>query len=280
VPETAYAERGPWEVLRPFVVCTWTQAESVAAIADPASSDRILPDGCVDIVWDGHTAFVAGPDTGPVLIVGNGAATSYAGIRFRPGAGSVVLGVPACDLRDQRVPLDVIWSGAQTRGLTDRLARAATPHAAADDLQRTLVGRLSVPVDPLVTQTVAAIVSNPSLRASGLAERLGVTDRTLHRRVRSAVGYGPKVLQRVVRFRRFLALAHDRDGGVSLARLAHDAGYADQAHLTRECRALAGLTPRQLVRRSDVRLVQDGLTPVRPGFSPHSAAPAQPGDHS
>jgi AraC-like DNA-binding protein len=171
-----------------------------------------------------------------------------------------LLGVPACDLRDQRVPLDAIWSAADARDLSERLARASAPHDAAEELQRALTGRLAAPVDPLVTGTVHAIVANPTLRAAGLAERLGVTDRTLHRRVASGVGYGPKVLQRVVRFRRFLALARRCDDA-GIARLAHDAGYADQAHLTRECRSLAGLTPRQLMRGSDVRLVQDGLAP-------------------
>jgi AraC-like DNA-binding protein len=85
----------------------------------------------------------------------------------------------------------------------------------------------------------------------------------LHRRVLGAVGYGPKVLARIVRFRRFLALVSRRDA-VSLADLAHSAGYADQAHLARECRALAGRTPAELVASdgspSAVRFVQDGLT--------------------
>jgi methylphosphotriester-DNA--protein-cysteine methyltransferase len=75
----------------------------------------------------------------------------------------------------------------------------------------------------------------------------------LRRRCQAVVGYGPKTLQRVLRFRRFVSridagppagrAAHD------LAALAADAGYADQAHLTRECRALAGLTPAALARQ-------------------------------
>jgi AraC-like DNA-binding protein len=78
----------------------------------------------------------------------------------------------------------------------------------------------------------------PGARVSALD--LGVSERQLRRRFEDAVGYGPKTLARVLRFQRFLALAA---GGGDLARLALSAGYADQAHLTRECRRLAGRTP-------------------------------------
>ena len=251
----AYAERGPSDLLRPFVVCTWTRD----ARAGASASDRILPDGCVDIIWDQRSVFVAGPDTGPVLVVADARTTSYAGVRFRPGAAPALLRLPAYELRDQRVPLEALWGPAGTRSLTDRLGVAASTTDAVRELVRALTDRLGAPVDPLAAAATAAIATSPSLRVAGLADRLGVTERTLHRRVQAAVGYGPKVLQRVARFRRFLSVAPRRDE-LGLAGLARIAGYADQAHLGRECTALAGLTPLELVRASDVRLVQDGLT--------------------
>ena len=70
--------------------------------------------------------------------------------------------------------------------------------------------------------------------------------RRLRRRFERSVGYGPRTLQRALRFQRFLACAQQ---GGQLARLAADAGYADQAHLTRECGKLAGLTPTALARQ-------------------------------
>ena len=94
---------------------------------------------------------------------------------------------------------------------------------------------------------------------SRLAAGLGVTERSLHRRCTEAVGYGPKTLERVLRFRRFLGLADSVAGaGAGLARLAALAGYADQAHLTRDCVELSGLTPKALLASRDVRSVQDG----------------------
>jgi AraC-like DNA-binding protein len=71
-----------------------------------------------------------------------------------------------------------------------------------------------------------------------VAAELGVSARQLHRRVSVAVGYGPKMLQRVLRFRRLQALAP-----APLVELALDAGYADQAHMTSEVTRLAGVSP-------------------------------------
>jgi transcriptional regulator GlxA family with amidase domain len=68
----------------------------------------------------------------------------------------------------------------------------------------------------------------------------------LRRRFHTAVGYGPATLARILRFGRFLSLL---DGGRDdLAGLAFEAGYADQAHLSRETRRLAGLSPAGLLR--------------------------------
>jgi methylphosphotriester-DNA--protein-cysteine methyltransferase len=71
----------------------------------------------------------------------------------------------------------------------------------------------------------------------------------LRRRCQAAVGYGPKTLQRVLRFRRFVSRVDATPAArIDLAALAADAGYADQAHLTRECAQLSGLTPAALAR--------------------------------
>ena len=85
-------------------------------------------------------------------------------------------------------------------------------------------------------------------RVPVVADRIGLSDRQLHRRFVRQVGYGPKAFERVMRFRRFLTLVEAGDlGGAGLAAMAVASGYADQAHLTRECRRLAGRTPRELL---------------------------------
>jgi methylphosphotriester-DNA--protein-cysteine methyltransferase len=85
-------------------------------------------------------------------------------------------------------------------------------------------------------------------RVADVAAALGVSERQLHRRTLAAIGYGPKVLARVARLRRLVAVAEE-----SLALRALEAGYASQAHMTDEVRRMTGLTP--------VRFLEDaGLT--------------------
>ena len=70
----------------------------------------------------------------------------------------------------------------------------------------------------------------------------------LRRRFHAAVGYGPKTLQRVCRFQRFVRELDATGGSCDLALAAAEAGYADQSHLTRDCAELSGLTPASLAR--------------------------------
>jgi transcriptional regulator GlxA family with amidase domain len=102
------------------------------------------------------------------------------------------------------------------------------------------------PPDPLVREA-ARQLQRPNAKVERLADTLGVSERQLRRRCHAAAGYGPKTLQRVLRFRHALDTL-DAQSDPDLARVALTAGYADQAHLTRECTRLAGLPPAALVR--------------------------------
>jgi AraC-like DNA-binding protein len=219
---------------------------------------RVLPDACIDVVWDGDRLVVAGPDTGPVDVTRRPDGF-FVGIRFRPGMGPAALGVPASDLLDLRVDASDVVGTERSDRLAARLSAeleaappARTPsslRAVAASMEEALLEWLPAFAgpDPLVEAAVASLGSRTGIRpVAYLADRLGVSERHLHRRCRAAVGYGPKTLDRVLRFRRFLALAETRPH-TGLARLAADAGYADQSHLSRESRRLAGTTPAALL---------------------------------
>lgn len=251
-----YQERPPAADLAGHLRCTWT-----AVTGRPGT---VLPDGCLDLMWLGGELVVAGPDTGPVpstLAV----RTEIAAVRFRPGAAPAVLGVPASELRDQRVPLASLWSGAAE--LSRRLDHAAGPPERVAALEAAVRRRLAdaPPVDPVALAVAAALgprgvrTGGPAIRpvrqaapdaagvVTALAARAGLSERQLHRRCLAAFGYGAKTLDRVFRLQRFLALGR-ASPTASLARLATEAGYADQAHLGHDCRALAGATPTDLRR--------------------------------
>jgi AraC-like DNA-binding protein len=240
----SYQEQPVHAALHDLVVCTWVDRPGSARHA-------VLPDACIDIVWDGHALEVVGPDTGPSPLDDQ---PTFVGIRFRPGAAPAMLGVPASELLDQSVSLRQLW-GPLAETLADRLARA--PADAPRLLESTVLCRASAAgfsSDPLIPHVLRRLSRGETV--DSLAERLGMSQRTLRRRCVSAVGYGPKTLERVLRFRRALRLMRAR---VPLADIAGLAGYADQAHLTNEFRRLAGSTPGHMASLPEVPISSNGL---------------------
>jgi methylphosphotriester-DNA--protein-cysteine methyltransferase len=223
----SYREYAPPAGLRDVVACLW---ENHVLVHRP---QLVIPDGCVDLVWFGPEGLkVVGADTGPHTVAPIG--SSVSGIRLRPGAAGSVLGMPASSVRDQRVDLCEVWgSGAEA---TSELMETATPARRLGLLTREVLRRHAAP-DALVLAAAAAL-SEPDPRVGAVAEDLGVSERQLRRRTMTAIGYGPKMLARVVRLRRLIAL-----DGEPLAVRAVLAGYASQAHMNEEVRRLTGSTP-------------------------------------
>ncbi|MEU5989376.1 DUF6597 domain-containing transcriptional factor [Spirillospora sp. NPDC047418] len=213
------------EYRAPGLACAWTAA--LPSGAEPFVQ-RVVPDACVDLIWSDAGILVAGPDTGPVPATMRPGEAVVA-VRFRPGTAPPVLGVPADAVRDGRLPLRELWGGE-----ADRLAEAV---AGAGDRRAALVAAVRDrmgPPDPMVPAVVAGLARD-SVR--GVADGLGIGERQLRRRSLAAFGYGPKTLQRVLRFQRALSLVR---AGRTRAAAAYAAGYADQAHFANEVRGLAG----------------------------------------
>ena len=232
-----YREWAPPAALRPAVSCLWT---SVVRAGGPT---LVLPDACADLIWQpGAGAFIAGPDTGPAPAV-LPAGTVLVGVRFGPGAGGPALGLPLTELRDRRVDLADVLPGPARR-----LPGDLSPGAALGRLIE-ITARLASerPPDALVRRSARLLAASRE-RTGELARDLGVSERQFRRRCLDAAGYSPKMLHRVLRFRRFVSRIDAADGQVDLSLLAAEAGYADQAHLTRESVRLAGLPPGALMR--------------------------------
>jgi AraC-like DNA-binding protein len=237
---SGYTEWGAPAALGDAVACLWAQVNDSSA----ERAGLVLPDGCTDLIWEqGRGTFVAGPDTGPVATK-MAAGAVILGVRFRPSAGGPALGIPLSELRDLRADLADLRP-AQARQLTASLE----PQVAADqmlDMTAALVAD-GAP-DPAVTWAVR-LLRDPATRAEDVAAEVGLSLRQLRRRCQAVVGYGPKTLQRVLRFRGFISRVDARPEILDLAAIAAEAGYADQAHLTRECGRLSGMTPAALARQ-------------------------------
>jgi AraC-like DNA-binding protein len=210
-----------------LVACTWEQATT------NQHEQQIVPDGCVDLIWTGERLGIAGPDT-RARVVTLAPGSRLVGARLRPGTAGAVLGLPASELCDCSPDAADILGRDVAAALLEALAWGQDPHAL---LLRAVELRGVREPDPLVAAAVRAL-ARPRARVGSVAAELGLSARQLQRRVGDAVGYGPKMLQRVLRFRRLQELAP-----APLAELALDAGYADQAHMTTEVTQLSGLSP-------------------------------------
>jgi AraC-like DNA-binding protein len=230
---TEYVERLPVPELAGVVRTVWFQRTGATPYVQ-----RHLPTGGVELHFPlGGRPRLLGPLTAPLVEV-LPARTTLVGVRFLPGTPPP-LPVALDDLVDQHVELAGLW-----RHRADRLAEAvaAAPERALAVLQAGLPRRAA---DPLIAAAVRALMPWRPVDIDTLAGQLALSPSQLRRRCLHAAGVTPKVLQRTLRFQGFLALA--QAGLRSAAGLAADAGYADQAHLNRECLRLTGLTPRGLL---------------------------------
>ena len=239
----AYLERPPRPELAGVVRTVWIQRTGEAPYAQ-----RHLPSGGVEIHLPiGGRAQFLGPLTGPEVEV-IPPYTTVVGIRFRPGAAPPLPTV-LDDLVDQRLGLGDVW-GRSVGRLEETIGRAATPERVLAALQEHLLReyRAAARADRLVREAVTALMPWRPVHIDALAAHLALSPSQLRRRCLQVVGVTPKVLQRMLRFQGFLALAQaGRAGADGMAGLAVEVGYADQAHLTRECHRLTGLTPRQFL---------------------------------
>ncbi|GLI01494.1 helix-turn-helix domain-containing protein [Phytohabitans aurantiacus] len=243
----SYIERPPLPALVGVVRTVWIQRTGGVAYVQ-----RHLPTGGVEMHFPiGGAPQLVGPLTGPEIEV-IPPHTTVVGVRFQPGTAPP-LPTGLDDLVDQRLSLAELWGGSVDR-LVEAMAGAGTAERALKALQAHLLLEFrSVGVDPLVREAAKALMPWHPVNIDAVAAHLALSASQLRRRCLHAVGLSPKVLQRTLRFQGFLALAQagatasGRRGADGMAGLAVDVGYADQAHLSRECLRLTGLTPRRLL---------------------------------
>jgi AraC-like DNA-binding protein len=239
----AYRELAPPEDVYSLVACRW-----VRQVPEDAQdgSVLILPDGCVDLLWREGELVVAGLDRSarPNRVVPG---ERILGLRLRPGVAGAVLGMPASEVLDVHVRLeDLLGRGAGE--LAERIGESDGDEQAFTLIEGMIGARAREAGPDSLVLAATRRLGFPGSRVDELADSLGISDRQLRRRFHRAVGYGPKTLDRVLRFRRLVAQAGAvAAGDGDLARVAADLGYADQAHMTRDCLRLSGLTPAALV---------------------------------
>lgn len=202
----------------------------------------LLPDGAVDIVWDGERLTgVALRDVAVIARVHEAALN--VGIRLRCGCAGSILGAPP---RLGRTDLAVDW-GKLGQHYVLKLHRARDPDDRLDVLQDLIEDRLYAGPgpDPMALAAAKRLGQGDQGSVENLARRLNEDPRSLRRRFSTQVGMSPKRLQRVFRLQ---ALLRELTHSPATADVAARLGFADQAHMIRECRAMTGSTPAALAR--------------------------------
>jgi AraC-like DNA-binding protein len=189
-------------------------------------------------------SFVAGLGTSPSTV--RGAATwACMELRLTPHGAHRLFGLPMSQLTNRAVELENLVPEA--RELEERLRDAQGWTERFDLVDEFLLGRLadSRPVHPGIEWSWRHLYDTHGQASIGaMTTELGWSHRRLIVRFREQIGLTPKTVARVIRFDRAAAALRDPTGR-SLAEIAYDCGYADQAHLTREFREFAGLSPRR-----------------------------------
>jgi AraC-like DNA-binding protein len=222
-----------------------------------ARAHRILPDGCMDFLFDltTGTSRVIGPMSVARLVSSPEHAHVF-GVRFRPGIAPCLLDETAASFLDDGAELS-LFRRSMFAALGERLAEAKTFDARRAVITRALSepGARIRPCDSRVRRAVEwmeAAGGRGTFRH--VATELGIGERQLERLFVEKVGHGPKLFARIVRMHRVIGLASR--ARQRQAELAASAGFSDEPHLLRELKALTGVTLRTLTAERHVGFVQ------------------------
>jgi AraC-like DNA-binding protein len=259
-----YREHAPSPALADVVQCYWTSRAASPLVAEHVS--RVLPDGCMDVIFNlgdpplagaspqhALRSYVVGAMRTPLEVRMSGA-VDMLGVRFRPGGAAAFVAPPAGELTDRAVDLRDLWRDA--RELEERLHETPADRRIAL-VESFLLRRAAAGVGP---DARIAYVSRLIERSAGavpvkaLHQAVGLTRRHLERIYLDRVGLTPKTACRVARVQ--AALERLRTGPVpSLSRLALECGWYDQPHMNRDFREIAGVPPTAYMRH--VAFLQD-----------------------
>src|SRR5262249_2955321 len=190
---------------------------------------------------------------------------SIAGVHFKPGAASPFVGVPAGELADAHVDLDVLWGGSAAE-LRERLCAASTPAERFRVLEETLLDRFRPTRRHAgVAAAIEAFQRIPSPSVREITRSVGLSDRRLIQLFTSEVGMTPTRYLRVGRFQRARRLA-SRGTKTDWPDVAVACGYFDQSHLIHDFEEFSGLRPTEYLQRSAARVLPNHVPADRVNF--------------
>ena len=233
-----YMERSCSGALAEFVDCEWSVRSNGDAMV-------VYPDGFADLLLD---------ESGRLFLVGVDDKAKHwrisphamlRGFRMKPGSLLHLFGIPASEIVNQSVPIEDVPSS-----LTEHLSSLASHSDNQDEMveaiRKLLSRKCAQAPRPNWLQYALSQIGRSSVRS--VANSLNMTERHLYRLFVTEVGMGPARFKRIIRLQRTLDAMRLAPANVSMAEMAYECGFSDQAHMYHEIREMTGKTPTELLR--------------------------------
>lgn len=216
-------------------------------------SQRILPDGCVDIIFDfgsgdsGESPKLVGTMTSPLEVAYMPGPVRIMGIRFAPGGITAFTRMPVFEITNRSVELPLpetlfdegfYESMPDITGISERIAYI-------NQYFKNRLHKLNIPDREIIHAVSLIKRAGGQLSVKRLAEETCLCERHFERRFKDAIGISPKLFSNVTRFRfarRYLK-THKEE---SLFSASLTCGYHDQSHMNKEFRRFGGMNPSEL----------------------------------
>ena len=244
--------------------------------APPHQKERVVPSGTIELVFNLDEdelgfydmkqpgscksfsgAVFSGAHAGPLFVDSR---KHVVGVHFKPGGAFRFLGIPASELVDTHVDLEVLW-GRSTQNLREQLYAAANPAMRFRVLEKALVARLENTLEEHRAVRAALNILGRGAgeaRTRDLAAHLGLSQRHFIKVFSDQVGVTPKLFGRVQRFQRALSLTRS-SSMPDWADVAVACGYFDQSHLIHDFQTFSGLSPTEFHRQRRERVLTNDL---------------------
>ena len=255
--QPCYRKFSAGSLLADYIQCYWT-ITSNSQIHSPVFN-RILPDGCIDIIFNlgdpfyrvSHDLsvnylpqnFVVGAMRQP-LVVGLTGQVEVIGVRFKPGGAYPFFRFPLNEMTDHLVALDDLRHQIVNE-MEFHIAEKATITRKIAYLEYLLARHIQAAPhkDGIIGKAISNICdSKGQVTINSLGKLLGISSRHLERKFIENVGLSPKMFCRVIRVRNAISIMRSQSKP-DWSEITYSAGFYDQAHFIREFKAISGLNP-------------------------------------
>jgi AraC-like DNA-binding protein len=262
-----YREFRPTSALAEHLDCFWSIEAGLSA-AGPRPVQRILPDGCIEMIFHlkdpvqrleakgipirQPSSFISGQIKRFILIQPVGQYAAF-GVRLRPGMAFPIIGIPMRELTERSVDLGLVW-GKKGQRLTKEVQSAKNNRERIRCIENFLSDVLRQGSEPNGA-TLAAVrwilQSEGRVPIDFIVSKLGMSSRQLERGFNDHVGLTPKLFSRIVRLQKVFSSSANRPAPMKLTNVAYECGYYDQAHFIKDFKSLAGQKPSEYFRHSN-----------------------------